>query len=518
MALTRAGGDARRLGGPLEGVGEPDPLALAERLHHRLGALADAALGGVEDAAQGHLVVGVRQGAQVGDRVADLAALVEAGAADHAVGQAHPDEDLLDRPRLRVGPVEDRDVRGLETLLVGQAVDLVRDERRLVVLVVGDVRHDRAARAGIGPEPLLAPAGVARDDGVRRREDRLGRPVVLLEHDRRGVRVVALELLDVADGGAAERVDGLVGVADDAQLPGRQRLGRGADELLDEDVLRVVGVLVLVDEHVPEPAAVVLGDVGEELQHGHRARDEVVEVEGVGASQAPLVLAVRLGQQPFHVVGRAARVRLVVDQLVLQVGHLPEERARGELLRVQAHVAHDHRHEAQGVGLVVDGEAALHVQPRGLRPQDADAGAVERRHPHGPGAGADELAHALLHLAGGLVREGDGEDLAGLRVTGREQVGDAAGQDPGLARSGPRHDEQRAAPVLDRRPLGGVEVLDEPGDRWGGRLARLEGQLAVVGRTHPRILGRPSDAPSELTQHPGELCRVAPVPGQLPLT
>ena len=53
-------------------------------------------------------------------------------------------------------------------------------------------------------------------------EDVLGRAVVLLEQDDLRAREVALELDDVADVGAAERVDRLVGVADDgeAMAPG----------------------------------------------------------------------------------------------------------------------------------------------------------------------------------------------------------------------------------------------------------------------------------------------------------
>jgi hypothetical protein len=70
----------------------------------------------------------------------------------------------------------------------------------------------------IGREQLLVLAvEVVGDDRVRRIEDVLGRAVVLLEQDHLGVGEVALELDDVADVGAAERVDRLVGVADDGE-------------------------------------------------------------------------------------------------------------------------------------------------------------------------------------------------------------------------------------------------------------------------------------------------------------
>ena len=53
---------------------------------------------------------GLTQQLQVGDRVLDLGALVELGAADHLVGQLVADQDVLQHPALRVGPVEDRDL------------------------------------------------------------------------------------------------------------------------------------------------------------------------------------------------------------------------------------------------------------------------------------------------------------------------------------------------------------------------------------------------------------------------
>ena len=56
-------------------------------------------------------------------------------------------------------------------------------------------------------------------------------------------------------------------------------------------VLRAVGVLVLVDQDVPVPVAVV----GAELrfpEHLDRPQQQVVEVEGVGLAEAPLVAVV----------------------------------------------------------------------------------------------------------------------------------------------------------------------------------------------------------------------------------
>ena len=79
------------------------------------------------------------------------------------------------------------------------------------------------ATLDLGPELLRPPLAVLFDDRVGGREDRLRGAVVLLQHDHARIGEVPGELLDVADGGAAERVDGLVRVADHAQLGRRQR-------------------------------------------------------------------------------------------------------------------------------------------------------------------------------------------------------------------------------------------------------------------------------------------------------
>jgi hypothetical protein len=67
--------------------------------------------------------------------------------------------------------------------------------------------------------------------------------------------------------------------------------------------------------------------------------------------------------------------------------------------------------------------------------------------------------HALAHLGGGLVREGDGQHLADADLAGGQQVGDAPGQHGGLARPRTGDDQQRRALVQDRLALLRVEPV-----------------------------------------------------------
>ncbi|GAB3863819.1 hypothetical protein GCM10027610_111160 [Dactylosporangium cerinum] len=323
------------------------------------------------------------------------------------------------------------------------------------MLGVGDIADDLLAGALVAPQALGLALGVAADDGVGGGQDRLGGAVVLLQQDGAGVGIVALELEDVADRGAAERIDRLVGVTDDAQLAG------AADELLHQHVLRVVGVLVFVDEDVAEPAAIGLGDLGVALQQVHHAHDQVVEVERVGLGEALLIERVGLGEGPLGGADRLGGEGLGVDQLVLQVGDLRGQPAGRIAFRVEVELADHELHEPAGVVGVIDRERRLETRVVVLGPQDAHARRVERRHPHQPGATADEVGDALLHLAGGLVGEGDRDDLTGVHGTGREQIGDPAGQHLGLARAGAGDDEQRGTLVGHGVTLRTVEPVEQ---------------------------------------------------------
>ena len=89
-----------------------------------------------------------------------------------------------------------------------------------------------------------------------------------------------LEVEDVAQVGAAPAVDRLVGIADDAEVA--VDLGQP----LDQQVLRPVGVLVLVDEDVPELARVVLARPLAGLDQLDGLEQQVVEVERAGVASA----------------------------------------------------------------------------------------------------------------------------------------------------------------------------------------------------------------------------------------
>ena len=170
--------------------------------------LADAAAGRVGDAGEAHDVEGIGEQRQVGDRVLDLGALIELGAADHLIGNLAPHERVLDHPRHRVRAVQHGEV-GARRPLVEEPLDFPDDETRLGVLVLERAHVDLGAVAELAPQPLGDAAAVVGDHRVGRAQDRLRGAVVLLQLDHASVREILLEVQDVADLGPAEAVDRL---------------------------------------------------------------------------------------------------------------------------------------------------------------------------------------------------------------------------------------------------------------------------------------------------------------------
>ena len=259
-------------------------------------------------------------------------------------------------------------------------------------------------------------------------EDELGRAVVALQLDDRRLRPVALEIEDVAQVGAAPRVDRLIVVADHRQVAA---LG---GERLDPQVLRAVRVLVFVDMEVV-PAILVAGqDVGGLLEQADGLEQQVVEVEGARRLESLLIARGQSGDGPLAVVRGVLGEERRVEHLVLRPADRREDDARPQLTG-ERHVlfAEDLFHQRLLVVRVVDDEAAADADGLAVPTQDAGAQRMERPGLDVAATLADEADDPIAELGGGLVGEGHREDAEGRHVLDADEVGDAVGEDAGLA-------------------------------------------------------------------------------------
>ena len=141
------------------------------------------------------------------------------------------------------GPEQHRHFGQRDPLLV-QLEDPLHHETGLLLLIGGGDEPGRLAPLAVRPEVLGEPLTGARDERVAGVQDRLRRAVVLLQRDHRGAVELPREFEDVAEAGAAERIDALRIVAD------HRDVAVAAAQPAKDSRLQDVGVLVFVDQDV----------------------------------------------------------------------------------------------------------------------------------------------------------------------------------------------------------------------------------------------------------------------------
>ncbi len=251
--------------------------------------------------------------------------------------------------------------------------------------------------------------------------------------------------------GAAPAVDRLIVVAHDAEILvlGGQRL--------HELVLRDVGVLELVHQHVIEAAAPVREALGMLREQRQRVQQQVVEVHRIGLLQRGRQRAIDLGRDlgeravgvGGETVGRHHPVLGARDERMHRARRIDLGRMAARLEQTL-----DQRLR---VVLVVDRVVGPEAEQRRLAAQQPGVEGMERPDPQARGFGAKQRGDAAAHLARRLVRERDREDALGPHAAVFDQMGDPRGEHARLARARAREHEQRAARMLHRRALGVVE-------------------------------------------------------------
>ena len=118
----------------------------------------------------------------------------------------------------------------------------------------------------------------------------------------------------------------------------------------------------------------------------------------------------------------------------------------------------DQRHQLGRVALVEQRERRVETEAAGVQAEEPVGDGVERPAPH-PGGGT--RLDPAQHLGGRAAAEGEQADALRRDAVVDERL-DPGGEGGRLAGAGAGEDQQRAAPVLDRRPLGrrGEHVFD----------------------------------------------------------
>ena len=179
----------------------------------------------------------------------------------------------------------------------------------------------------------------------------------------------------------------------------------------------MIGVLILVHQQIAELLLIIPADILVLLQQLHGQADDVVKVQGVVLPQLCLVLFIStrnilcfqvaglLGLRP-HLPGGNLLVLFLADGGKDILGR------EGFLVHVQ--ILQDVLHHPLRVGAVIDGKASgIATQHIDVPAENPAAGRVEGHCPDVLGFAAQKGTEPILHLVGGLVGKGDGDDVPG---------------------------------------------------------------------------------------------------------
>ena len=276
-----------------------------------LGCRTNSAFGGVEYPTKSEGVRRVGNRHQVGNRVLDFCSLIKLGAPNYAIGNSGADENIFQRPGLRVCSIKHGHLRVGHTL-PGELHNLVGNKLCLIVGAVPREANDLLTRAEIGEQVLGFPVKVVADHGIGRIEDVLGGAVVLLQQHHLRTGKITLKFGDVANVSPSESVNRLVRVTHHRErcagngaiicarcrrLLGHTFRGNRSSELPNERVLRVVCVLILIHQDVAKARLILGCHIRERPEQIHRLANQVVKIKGLGSLQLALIAIPDLNKQ-----------------------------------------------------------------------------------------------------------------------------------------------------------------------------------------------------------------------------
>ena len=360
----------------------------------------------VDDTHQRLLVVVVHHQPQVCQHVLDFLTSVERYALVYAVGDIGTPQRLLYSTRLHIGAIKYGKRLIFQTFVCPCMLYRFCHLSSFVALVGVTQQPQAVAHRVVGPHLFLYLLHILLDDRVGRVHNHLGRTVVLLQFVEVQVGVVAAEVEDILYIRSAEGVDALRIVAHHADVLVACR------QFLHDEVLRVVGVLVLVHHDVFETVLILQQHIWKVPQQHVHVKQQVVEVHRHGVAQAVVILLVYL---PNH---RAVRVLvgllylgvvhvvLGTEQVALRHRYAAQHHAGTVGLGVEVLALHYLLDGRLAVVVVVDGKGVDIAQFLRLRPQYACKHRVERPHPYIACFAAHQFHDTFLHLCRRLVGKG----------------------------------------------------------------------------------------------------------------
>ena len=180
--------------------------------------------------------------------------------------------------------------------------------------------------------------------------------------------------------------------------------------------MQIVGILILIYQHIPELPLIVASDLFLFLKKDHCLKDQVVKIQSVGGFQTLFIFGVDGRDALKAVIPRSFALLLIVGgqlQGILGPGDIPQYRLGRKRLIVYILLLQNILDHPFRVGGIIDGEGGRIPQFVNVPAQDPGAAGMEGGGPDVVGAGAQHPFQPFLQLPRRLVGEGDGQNGPG---------------------------------------------------------------------------------------------------------
>ena len=311
-----------------------------------------------------------------------------------------------------------------------QRTDGVHNELSLLALVLRRREADRHLLLALGgPQFLILTIRIIGNHRVRRPQNNPRRAVIPLQLNLPAFGKIPLETENIRVVRPAPGINRLIIIPHAAQIP--MLLG----EIPSEQILHRRSILKLIHHDIEEAPPVGPQHILPAFEQTQGPDNQIIEIHRVVQSRH---LSVFLEKRTMHLIRRVpcSPPRFDIAEKTREGaqlgGFVLKPQLPGRL--VQA---------GQLVPRVVNSELRTQSGLPGAFPQNAQPEGMKRGHGEPPRLSRTrETPHPLLHLPGGLVREGESQNRR-RRDTPAEHVGDARGNHPGFTASRPGHDEKR---------------------------------------------------------------------------
>ncbi len=343
----------------------------------------------------------VRHKPQICDDVLDLLTVVKPGSAHDLVRDIRVHQLVFQNARLGMDPVE-HDLIRETTPLPLEFQDIPNHILGFRGFIVRVIKLDFRPALFLSPKRLGLAPSIVLDQMICRIKNHGRRAVILFHADRPGFRIIRLKIQDIFDIGPAPRVNGLVRIPDHGDLTPRR------SKKLHKTVLRVVRVLVFVDQNVLETVLPGLKNRRHSVKKCDGLHDQIAEitcleffhllfVEFVDLSHGILIKVLGL----FGILKRRQEIILRTLDLLAHAFGMDFFFIKTELFDAVLD-------DLQLVVFVVDDEVGLDLDRGAVVAENTKAGGMESAHPNPLG---DKLFDAVAHFGRGLIRKGHAENM-----------------------------------------------------------------------------------------------------------